>query len=257
MTASTASDASGGVEYQFQCVAGGAGCINSGWQSSPSYLATGLAAATPYSFSVTARDLSGNTTAASAVASAVTAANQPPLAVGNSATLNEDATVSLSVLSNDSDPDGDSLSISSTGLAAHGTLSHNGSSVTYKPNANYNGSDSFSYSISDGFGGTATAMVAVTVNAVNDAPVAVADTAAVVIGRTVIINVLSNDSDVDKDSLTLASLSSPGKGTAAINGTTVIYTAGSKTGTDTFSYTIGDGHGGTATAAVSVAIKRR
>ena len=78
MTASTASDASGGVQYRFNCVAGGAGCVASAWQSGTAYTASGLAAATSYSFTVQARDAFGNTTAASAVASASTQAAPPP-----------------------------------------------------------------------------------------------------------------------------------------------------------------------------------
>lgn len=72
MTATTASDPSGGVQYQFQCIAGGTGCTTSAWQSSSNYLATGLVAATGYTFQVFARDALGNTTVASSPASATT-----------------------------------------------------------------------------------------------------------------------------------------------------------------------------------------
>jgi hypothetical protein len=74
MTAATANDASGIVQYQFQCVAGGTGCANSNWQSSTSYAASGLTAGTAYTFQVVARDAAGNTTASSATASATTQA---------------------------------------------------------------------------------------------------------------------------------------------------------------------------------------
>ena len=73
MTATTASDPSGGVQYQFlQCVTGGTGCTTSAWQSSSNYLATGLVAATSYTFQVFARDALSNTTLASSSASATT-----------------------------------------------------------------------------------------------------------------------------------------------------------------------------------------
>jgi hypothetical protein len=78
MTATSASDPSGGVQYRFSCVAGGAGCVASAWQSAPGYSATGLSASTSYSYTVQARDALGNTTAASAVASATTQAAPPP-----------------------------------------------------------------------------------------------------------------------------------------------------------------------------------
>jgi hypothetical protein len=257
MTATTATDDSGVVLYQFQCVTGGQGCTNSAWQSSPSYTATGLAASTSYSFAVVARDPSNNTTAPSDAINVVTGSNQSPLAMDDAATLNEDGTVTVSVLSNDSDPDSDSLTISSVGVAGHGTVTNNGSSITYKPAANYNGSDSFSYTINDGFGGTATANVMLTVNAVNDAPVLATDTASVVINKTVTINPLGNDTDVDGDVLTLVSITAPSKGKAVKSGNSVIYTAGGSTGTTTFNYTVNDGHGGTATSKITVTITRR
>src|SRR5918993_216532 len=74
MTALTATDAGGGVQYRFNCVAGGAGCVASAWQSGTSYVATGLSAGTSYSWTVQARDAAGNMTAASASASATTQA---------------------------------------------------------------------------------------------------------------------------------------------------------------------------------------
>jgi hypothetical protein len=80
MTATTASDASGVVEYQFQCVAGGTGCTTSAWQTSSNYLATGLAAATNYSFQVVARDAAVNVTTASMISSATTQAATVPIA---------------------------------------------------------------------------------------------------------------------------------------------------------------------------------
>lgn len=94
---------------------------------------------------------------------------------------------------------------------------------------------------------------------VNKAPVAVADTASVVIGKSVTIPVLLNDADPDGDALTVSALGRPAKGTATRTSDLkqVVYTAGKKTGTDTFNYTISDGKGHTATAAISVTIKLR
>ena len=72
MTAVTATDDSGSVEYYFTCVAGGPGCSSSGWQSSPTYTDTGLQANTSYSYKVKAQDAAGNVNTASATASATT-----------------------------------------------------------------------------------------------------------------------------------------------------------------------------------------
>ncbi len=101
MTATTAVDESGGaVQYYFSCVAGGAGCTDSGWQASTSYTANGLAPDTSYSWRVRARDVAGNTTADSPSASATTdpdVSAQPPAAPsGLVVTDNTDGTASIS-----------------------------------------------------------------------------------------------------------------------------------------------------------------
>ena len=76
------------------------------------------------------------------------------------------------------DVDGDRLSSAVATPPAHGTLSdHVDGAITYTPDADYNGADSFRYNVSDGHGGTDTATVGVTVTPVNDPPVAMDDTA--------------------------------------------------------------------------------
>jgi len=77
MTAVTATDASGGIQYSFTCVSGGPGCSNSGWQTSSSFTDGGLQANTSYSYSVRARDAAGNMNIASATASATTFNTSP------------------------------------------------------------------------------------------------------------------------------------------------------------------------------------
>lgn len=257
MTAKTASDDSGVVQYQFQCVAGGQGCVNSTIQASPSFVVSGLAEGTAYSFQVKALDAAGNTTNASPIASATTIANSAPVAVNDSVTINEDNSVSISVLSNDNDADNDPLVVSSAGSAAHGVVTNNGSSVSYQPNANYYGGDSFTYTASDGFGGASTATVSITVSPVNDAPKANPDSISVLINKTVAVNVLTNDSDIDGDTLSILSVTQGTKGKVVNNGNSVSYTAGNKQGSDSFTYTVKDSQGMTSTATISVAIKRR
>ncbi len=83
MTATTASDPSGPVQYRFQCLAGGTGCLSSAWQTSTSYAATGLVASTTYSFAVQARDGLGNVTASSSSFQATTQSLAPPTAPSN------------------------------------------------------------------------------------------------------------------------------------------------------------------------------
>ena len=253
MTALTASDDSGLVEYQFSCVAGGNGCTSSAWQTGTSYIAAGLSANTSYSYQVVARDLYNNLTTASAIAMATTAANNPPSAGNDSASTNEDNAVTLNTLANDSDPEGQSLSITTVGSAANGSTSTDGSTVTYTPNADFSGSDSFSYTVSDGAGGSATATVSIVVNPVNDAPTAVNDSESVGTNGTVTINVLLNDSDKEGSPLSLVSVGSANKGSVSISGSSVIYTAGKKRGNDTVTYTVSDGDK-QSTASISISI---
>jgi hypothetical protein len=191
--------------------------------------------------------------------STTTPSNRAPIAVNDSVTVNQGASASIAVLANDSDPDGNSLAISSVGVPAHGTATNNGSSVNYTPVAGYTGADSFTYTISDGFGGVATATVSVTVNPVtttNRAPTAVYDMVTVPslsTNKVVTISPLKNDTDPDGNTLTLVSYTNPTRGTLTRSGNTLTFTA-SSSGQDSFRYTISDGFGGTATAPVWITI---
>ncbi|RLA43541.1 MAG: hypothetical protein DRR06_11860 [Gammaproteobacteria bacterium] len=255
MTATTANDDSGIVEYQFICLGGGSGCTSSAWQSSTEYVATGLAADTSYSYQVSARDLSNNITTASISAAATTLANLPPVASNDFGSTDEDVPIVISVLGNDSDPEGDNLNIISVSSGANGTTTTNGNTITYTPATNYSGNDSFSYTVGDGFGGTASANVTVTVSETNDAPSAVNDSASVGTNSTITIDVLANDTDREGDQLTLVSVSSGNKGTASVSGDLVSYSSGKKRGTDTLTYTVSDGNS-TSVASISVSIRR-
>jgi hypothetical protein len=101
----------------------------------------------------------------------LTITNTAPVAHDDTLTVLEDAAATpLSVLTNDTDVNGDSLTVTGTSQGTHGSVTTNGTTVSYTPDADWNGSDSFTYDISDGHGGTATATVNVTITAVNDAP---------------------------------------------------------------------------------------
>ena len=134
-------------------------------------------------------------------------------------------------------------------------LNENGT-FTYTPNTNYNGPDSFEYTISDGNGGTDTATVSITVVPVNDAPVAVDDSASTNEDTPVTVSVLDNDSDLDGDALTVVSTTTPSNGTVVINNNgTITYTPNENfSGSDSFEYTISDGNGGTDTATVTITV---
>jgi hypothetical protein len=100
-----------------------------------------------------------------------------PDAIDDSATTDEETPVTIAVLDNDSDPEGDPLTIIEFTQGAHGTvvIDPESGNPVYTPEANFTGTDTFTYTISDGHGGTDTATVTVTVNPVNDLPDAVDD----------------------------------------------------------------------------------
>lgn len=184
--------------------------------------------------------------------------NRAPDARDDSATVprNSGATP-IAVLANDVDPDGDTLTITAVGAAAHGTATIAAGVINYTPTTNYVGTDTFTYTISDGKGGSDTATVTITIgDAGNRPPVAQDDSASTPSATPVSVNVLSNDSDPDGDTLTVTTVGTPANGTATIgsNGSVTYTSAAGFSGTDTFTYTVSDGKGGTATARVTITV---
>ncbi len=205
-----------------------------------------------YEVTVTADDGNGGTVSTTF---SWTVTNPVPVAVNDTATTTEDTATNIDVLANDSDPDGDPLTVV-TASAANGTVTIlPDGTIDYTPNPDFNGTDTISYTISDGNGGTASALVTVTVDPENDPPVAVNDTTTTDEDTSVTIPVLSNDSDVDGDDLTVTDATAP-NGTVTINPDgTVTYTPDPDfNGTDTITYTIDDGNGGTDTATITVVV---
>jgi hypothetical protein len=180
--------------------------------------------------------------------------NNPPIAENDLAATNEDGTETIAVVANDSDPDGDGLTILSFSNPAHGSCVISGSAINYTPEKDFNGTDSFSYSIGDGRGGTDTANVTITVVAMNDAPTASDDSATSAFETMTPIDVLDNDYDVDGGALSIASVGNPANGSATHDGASVQYTPHlGFSGPDSFTYTITDGQM-TDTATVSVSV---
>ena len=209
------------------------------------------------SFSYTISDGNGGEDSAN-ISITVNAINDDPEANDDSANTDEDRSITIDVIKNDSDIDGDSLSIKSVSNPAHGKAEIKDGKIVYTPNANYNGSDNFSYTISDGNDGEASANVSVTINAVNDAPEANDDSANTEYESTVNIDVLGNDKDIENDSLTIKSVSTPSHGKAEIKGNKIEYTPESGfSGNDSFSYTISDGNGGEDSAKVTITVNNK
>jgi VCBS repeat-containing protein len=140
--------------------------------------------------------------------------NNPPVANNHSYSVDEDGTLTkdaaTGVRSNDTDLDGDSLTVTSNTSPAHGSVTVNANgSFTYEPDDNYHGSDSFDYIVSDGKGGTDTGTVNLTVNAVNDAPEAAFQPPVTTNEDTNRVITLSA-TDVARDNLTFAIVSGSG-----------------------------------------------
>ena len=183
--------------------------------------------------------------------------NRGPAANPDTATTPRDTAATIAVLANDTDPDGDPLSITSVTVPANGTAVVSGTSIAYTPSAGFQGTDTFSYTISDGRGGTATTTVTVTVTPpLNRAPVAVDDYVEIYANTYALIVPLANDSDPDGDTLTVTSVSAPTNGQVRINqGLTILYIpTWTWWGVETLTYTISDGRGGTATATIRVRV---
>ncbi len=191
-------------------------------------------------------------------------AGSAPVVNPDSATTLEDTASTVSVLTNDSDPDGD-LVASSVSIVTNGSkgtaVANPSGTVTYTPSPNANGQDTFTYRVCDSGNRCASAVVTMTITPVADAPVAVDDPATAVGTTPVLINVTANDSDPDGDlvpgSVTITT--SPTKGTAVPNGSGgVTYTPNSgASGSDSFVYRVCDATPTAlcATATVSITIQ--
>ncbi|MEQ1763062.1 MAG: tandem-95 repeat protein, partial [Pyrinomonadaceae bacterium] len=162
----------------------------------------------------------------------------------------------INVLANDTDPEGNTLTVTAVTQPANGSVTFTAGNVSFTPAANFSGTTTFTYTISDGNGGTDTATVTVTVTGVNDGPDAVNDSATVAedSGATV-INVLANDTDPEGNTLTVTAVTQPANGSVTFTAGNVSFTPTANFfGTTTFTYTISDGNGGTDTATVTVTV---
>ncbi|MEW6428511.1 MAG: Ig-like domain-containing protein [Thermodesulfobacteriota bacterium] len=189
--------------------------------------------------------------------------NDPPTAVDDAYTILEDSGANtFDVLANDIDPDlVDSktiLSVDTTGTV--GGVAHNGAVVVYTPPADYFGVDTFTYTMEDIEHVTSTATVTITVQNVNDAPVAVADSISANRGATATIlmsgatSVLANDTDADGDALSAVLVSTVSHGVLVFNGDgTFSYTHdGGASESDSFTYRASDGQANSNVVTVQI-----
>ena len=192
----------------------------------------------------------------------ITPVNDTPIANDDTYSTDEDTPLTVpapGVLSNDSDVDGDALSVNLLTSPSNGSLTQNpDGSFTYKPDANFNGQDSYTYEACDPSGACDTATVTITVNPVNDPPVASDDAINLDEDTAAIIDAASNDFDVDGnlDPSSASVISGPFNGTLVNNGDgTFTYTPDENYfGDDSFSYEICDIDGACDTATVNITV---
>lgn len=203
-------------------------------------------------------------------------ANTPPTPGDDTAVTDEDTALviaAIDLLANDTDADGDTVTIQSVDAvsANNGTIADNlDGTYTYTPAQNFFGSDTFTYTVTDGRGESAVATVTITVNPIDDAPIATADFFSTPQHTPITItlaSLLANDIDVDGDTLTVTHVDTysaealeqiaEGKNPPPIvdNGDgTITYTPATAIffGPDTFNYTISDGVGPDVSGVVTI-----
>ena len=219
----------------------------------------------------------GTTTSTSTLTLSVTPANDAPVAQSDSNSTAEDSTLTVNaangVLANDSDVDGDPLSVTQFTVAGDATVYSAGQTATiagvgtlqlnadgsyvFSPAANYNGNVPVAtYTVSDG---TTTSTLTLSVTPANDAPVANDDTATVDEGDTVVIAVKGNDTDAEDGTpagvVTIVGAPANGTVTVNANGTVSYVHNGSETSSDSFTYTVTDSNGQVSnTATVNITV---
>lgn len=194
------------------------------------------------------------TSAAATVSITVTSVNDLPVAASVSISTDEDTPFAGTLTA--SDADGDALTFVLSTPAAHGTVSINADGTfSYTPDANFHGTDSFTFVVNDGQADSLPATVSITVVTVNDVPAA--DAQAVSIDEDTLYNGTLTGSDADGDALTFAiGTVLPSHGVVAINpdGTFSYTPAANFHGTDTFSFVASDGTANSTEALVTVTV---
>ncbi|MCU4154678.1 tandem-95 repeat protein [Carboxylicivirga sp. A043] len=189
----------------------------------------------------------------------ITSVNDAPIVNDNEYEINEDERTVFEVLNNDSDIDNeiDANTIQIVTNAANGVTTVSSGTITYTPNSNYNGSDSFEYSVADSDGARNQATVTITVNPVNDAPDVLDDSYSIDEDQESTFDILANDSDIE-NSIVESSIeirTQPSNGQVTINANNVSYAPNADyNGNDSFRYSVADEDGLRSEASVQITI---
>jgi hypothetical protein len=177
--------------------------------------------------------------------------NDLPIANSQSVSTNEDTT--KAIILTGSDVDGNPLAFNVLTNPGHGTLTGAPPNLTYSPDLNYHGADSFTFKVNDGTADSTAATVSITVNPVNDSPVA--DAQSVTTAEDTPANITLTGSDVDGNPLTYAVVTQPGHGALAGTAPYLIYTpAANYNGADSFTFKVNDGSVDSAPAMVDLTV---
>jgi autotransporter-associated beta strand protein len=189
--------------------------------------------------------------ATATVSITVNPVNDVPVAIAQTVTTNEDTALPLTLVG--TDVENSTLDFSVLAPPTNGTLSGTAPNLTYTPNANYNGADSFTFIVNDGTVDSPAATVSITVNAVNDVPVATAQTVTTTEDTALPITLTGTDADLD--TLTYTIVSPPASGTLSGTAPNVTYTpAANFTGSTSFTFKVNDGTIDSATATISITV---
>ncbi|WP_244163104.1 Ig-like domain-containing protein [Paenibacillus pectinilyticus] len=202
---------------------------------------------------VTANTVNAQGNPASTATDTTIKVNQPPTVTGDTKTTNEDTPVSGTVTGQDDN--GDALTYSVVSQPAHGSVTLNsGGTYTYTPSANYNGTDSFTVKVNDGTVDSASATVNLTINAVNDAPIA--NGSSKTTPENTPLNASVSGSDVEGSPLTYIIVTNPAHGNVTLNtdGTYTYTPVHNYNGTDSFTFKANDGSADSAPATVNITI---
>jgi len=215
------------------------------------------------SFIYTVTDNNGGVNSATVTLN-VSATNDNPILQNDDITGFEDSDTTFNPLQNDNDIDQDNLDITSVTGEQNGTVIINpDNTITYTPNANFNGTETLTYTVNDNNGGVVTATINLEVVAVNDNPIGAddnftGDEDTPITGNLLVDNGNGADSDIDQDSLSTIQedITSAQGGIVSIlaNGDFTYTPASGFSGSDSFTYSVIDGNGGTGTATVNLTV---